>query len=220
MSSPQPPSSRCTETSQADADKLTAQWLALLDKLCELRAQEAGDNVHYYGLIQPNASRAQAIVVGLASNPSRENPGSIEASCAAGVSYSGDDVFTSDTLYHELGHAHSQSHSPGCDAASADPDYAYGSGGDIGVWGWDARDNSLKDPSRYKDFLSYCTPYWVSDYVFNKLVTPVQKIASMAAPTLPRQKTLMQTVFVLEDGRDPVPDLLRVVGLKPVESRG
>jgi hypothetical protein len=188
-----------TIMSQSDADKLTSEYLRMLDKLCALRDSEAGDNVHYYGLISPNATRPQVLVTGLATNPARENPGAIAASCAVGVSYAGDDEYASDTFYHELGHAFSQSHSPGCDAGLPDEDYPYDDG-KIGVWGWDRRSGELKKPTSNSDFMTYCTPYWVSDYTYNKLLEPVQTLAKLAHPTPDRRTQKYRTLFVRQDG--------------------
>ena len=42
--------------------------------------------------------------------------------------------------------------------------------GKIGVWGLDVGAESLKSPSTHFDFMSYCGPDWVSDYMYEKVL--------------------------------------------------
>lgn len=72
---------------------------------------------------------------------------------------------------HETGHNMGRNHSPCGGAASPDPDYpaAYGDAF-IGVWGYDSVLNELHDPAVDHDIMAYCTPNWVSDYVYKKIL--------------------------------------------------
>ncbi|HJV38253.1 MAG TPA: IPT/TIG domain-containing protein [Geothrix sp.] len=70
---------------------------------------------------------------------------------------------------HETGHNMGRHHSPCGSAADADPDYPY-AGGAIGVWGYDTTAGLLKSPTTYKDIMGYCSPNWVSDYVYKKIL--------------------------------------------------
>jgi len=70
---------------------------------------------------------------------------------------------------HETGHNMGRPHSPCGTAASPDPNYPY-PGGLIGVWGYDTTTGQLKSPATYKDIMGYCTPDWVSDYVYKKIL--------------------------------------------------
>ena len=98
-----------------------------------------------------------------------------------GIGYSGNT--TIDTVAHEVGHAHGREHAPcGLYGQPSDPNYPY-SAGNIGVWGYDISKNKLKDPA-YADVMSYCSPFWVSDYTFSGIHSRVQKVAKQrrAAP--------------------------------------
>ena len=69
-------------------------------------------------------------------------------------------------IAHELGHNMNLSHAP-CGGASV-PDRAFPyRDGSSGAWGYDINGGILVNPSR-PDLMSYCGPYWVSDYHFTK----------------------------------------------------
>lgn len=69
---------------------------------------------------------------------------------------------------HETGHNMGRNHSPCGGAASPDPNYPY-AGALIGKWGYDSVLNALHSPSE-KDIMAYCSPNWVSDYVYKKIL--------------------------------------------------
>ncbi|MFO0677369.1 MAG: M66 family metalloprotease [Polyangiaceae bacterium] len=77
-------------------------------------------------------------------------------------------------MVHEVGHAHGRPHAP-CGVSDTDPSFPY-SGGTIGVWGYDFRSKALVSPNTGKDFMSYCTPEWVSDYTFGKLFERIRTV--------------------------------------------
>ena len=70
-------------------------------------------------------------------------------------------------IAHELGHNLSLWHAPCGGAGGPDPYYPH-NGGSIGAWGYDHRGDSLIDKDEAKDLMSYCKPWWVSDYHFEK----------------------------------------------------
>ena len=89
---------------------------------------------------------------------------------AAGVAYSpGRAAFaglSSGTFAHELGHNMSLAHAPCGGASGPDPGYPYPNAS-IGSWGYDFREGGrLASPARHHDLMSYCGPYWISDYHF------------------------------------------------------
>ena len=52
-----------------------------------------------------------------------------------------------------------------------DPEYPY-KNGLIGKGGFDFFWNkTLKDPAEFHDVMSYCFPWWISDYSFNEALT-------------------------------------------------
>ena len=70
-------------------------------------------------------------------------------------------------MAHELGHNLSLRHAPCGGALGSDPAYPYDDGS-IGAWGYDHRGDSLIGKDRAKDLMTYCDPYWVSDYHFEE----------------------------------------------------
>ena len=67
-------------------------------------------------------------------------------------------------LAHEIGHNWNRNHSPCGNPAGVDPNYPY-FGGVIGVYGFDVATQTLFAPTIY-DVMSYCHPYWISDYTY------------------------------------------------------
>ncbi|MDE2772105.1 MAG: Ig-like domain-containing protein [Gemmatimonadota bacterium] len=77
-------------------------------------------------------------------------------------------VASSSVIAHEFGHNLSLSHTPCGRPAGVDPAYPY-AGASPGIWGYDFSEGGrLVPPTEYKDLMSYCEPYWVSDFSFDK----------------------------------------------------
>lgn len=117
----------------------------------ELRARRnaAGSGAYYYGYLD------HGTLFGMAE--------AIPAPVAYGTTNDGVVTFA-----HELGHDLGLFHGPCGGAGGPDPAYPY-AGALIGVEGYDPRSDSFLDPESYYDFMSYCSPEWVSDYHFDKL---------------------------------------------------
>ncbi len=79
-------------------------------------------------------------------------------------SWSSFSVLDSETIAHEFGHNRNLYHAPCGGAGGPDRYYPYGSG-NIGAWGYDSRTGDLV-PTDQPDLMSYCDPYWISDYQF------------------------------------------------------
>ena len=125
-------------TSTNDIFKLLAQVTAL-------RAMERGTG-HYMGMIR---------------NPQGD----------AGVAYAGGGWTTVSrpdgrVIAHEFGHNMSLLHAPCGGTQLVDGRYPYRDGS-IGAWGYDPGSEKLVSRS-HKDLLSYCGPYWISDYHFSR----------------------------------------------------
>ena len=67
-------------------------------------------------------------------------------------------------IAHELGHNMSLGHAPCVAIAQIDPAFPT-SNGSIGAWGYDVAREKLVPPATW-DFMSYCSPRWISDYSF------------------------------------------------------
>ena len=79
-------------------------------------------------------------------------------------SWSSFSVLDSGIIAHEFGHNRNLYHAPCGGAGGPDRYYPYGSG-NIGAWGYDSRTGDLVPPDQ-PDLMSYCDPYWISDYQF------------------------------------------------------
>lgn len=125
------------------------------------------DDVYYYALVAPDVSRAaycgRSCVTGQSYVVSDITDATIRV--GSGVGFTGDD--TAWTFAHELGHLFGREHAP-CSTSGADARYPY-RGAALGVWGWDARDNTFFDPTMTTDFMGYCDPQWLSDYTYRAL---------------------------------------------------
>jgi Peptidase M66 len=108
-----------------------------------------------------------------------------EGSCC-GVGYVGYPIAVGNaevrTIQHELGHNLGQEHAPCPGMPDFDANYPY-KDGNLGTWGFDPRSNTLIDPSKHYDLMSYCGPDWVSSYMYDRVQTFVEKKPSTASFT-------------------------------------
>ena len=63
------------------------------------------------------------------------------------------------------------------DEVGTDPQYPH-EGGVIGVWGWSTLDNLTHPPNTHFDYLSGCSPQWVSDYTWQGVMSVVKELTS------------------------------------------
>lgn len=139
-------------------------WSTVLNEIRLLRIAD-GNSRHYYGVVRVNYSSGLA---GL---------GYLPGTAAIGWDYlpSGSSVAA-----HEWGHNFNRPHSPCGGASNPDPAYPYASGG-IGTYGIDPVDGSVRSPSQFYDFMSYCNPVWTSDYTYNLILQYRGSQAGVAA---------------------------------------
>jgi Peptidase M66 len=108
-----------------------------------------------------------------------------EGSCC-GVGYVGYPIAVGNanirTIQHELGHNLGQEHAPCPGMPDFDANYPF-KDGNLGTWGFDPRSNSLMDPSKHYDLMSYCGPDWVSSYMYDRVQTFIEKTPSTASFT-------------------------------------
>jgi hypothetical protein len=169
------PSSKVTITVRAPLpwstpiDPAGAGWDEMINGIADLRTTDnAPADVYYVGAFEPAATInqfcSQGCILGVAPLTSAVDVGQ---RLALIVGYAGQEP--ADTLNQELAHAMGRSHAPCGGAAGPDPKYPY-AGAKIGQWGFDVMKSTFINPtSVYRDFMSYCTPIWISDYTFNAL---------------------------------------------------
>lgn len=131
-------------------DHMRATWLA-----------EGSPDFYYYGVIPQEVGG----IVGLGYV---DNPQPHVFRQAVGWDYPGYE-YRSTTMAHELGHNMGRNHAPCGGPASPDPLYPYFNAS-IGVFGYEVDRGDLKNPSVYKDLMSYCDPEWISDYTYKAIM--------------------------------------------------
>ncbi|MBX3187159.1 MAG: hypothetical protein KF819_09095 [Labilithrix sp.] len=186
-------------------------WGELLQGLMQLRrADKAPRDVYYIGVFTPKATldefcRNGGCVLGIAPQ-AQERDVNLRIALVLGYRNRG----SAGTLAQELAHAMGRMHAPCGRPDAIDPDFPYGGGG-IGVWGYDLLTKEWKNPgARLRDFMSYCSPVWISDYtwsgLFERMDVLTQQQAALDAANggsgapAPAART-MQTFMVGRDGK-------------------
>jgi hypothetical protein len=87
-----------------------------------------------------------------------------------------------ETFVHEVGHTQGRRHveCPGTEAGGTDPSYPYPNG-QIGVWGFGVRSFRFLHPTATTDYMSYCHPYWVSDWQWRATYQRIRTLSSWDA---------------------------------------
>ncbi|HSJ08566.1 MAG TPA: hypothetical protein VK928_01605, partial [Longimicrobiales bacterium] len=137
-------------------------WSRLLNEIRLLRGAD-GSSRYYYGVFKPSYSSGGTGLgyIGL--------PAAIGVDWATGSSNSGGTSWRAMTAAHEWGHNFGRAH-VGCgNPANPDVNYPY-EGGRLGLHGWDMRTNEIRLLGSHFDLLSYCLPYWSSDYTYNAVM--------------------------------------------------
>lgn len=160
-------------------------WDTLLNAISQERTSaNVPFDEYYYGIFEPddsfNSFCSGGCVAGLGFIG---EPGGEYSRAAIGLGYGGD--MAAWTAVHELGHNHGRPHSPCGGVSGADPNFPH-SGGSIGVWGMDIFGHQLVSPT-YKDFMGYCDPSWISDYVYEEVLSFMQDTGGAASWHVPEE---------------------------------
>ncbi len=136
----------------------------LLQALAQARAADDPDpSVYYYGLVDPCDGYPPGLLgqaIAIAGPPTMEN-GQQRISTGR---WNGSGAAAAETFVHEVGHTQGRRHVR-CSGGEAGIDAAYPhAGGRIGVWGFGIYDFELRSPSGGRDYMTYCSNEWVSDY--------------------------------------------------------
>lgn len=154
-------------------------YLQALQAIAAVRLSEAPDRT-YYGMMPPIEGIAGG---GIASvgNP-----------IAVGSQYQGENLGAG-MAAHELGHTFGLLHANCTENTDSDPEYPHPNG-TIGVFGRDAFTGEMFPPDWF-DLMSYCPPYWISDYHYLKAQefrkAQAQSLATAVANVRHDQRTLV-----------------------------
>jgi hypothetical protein len=136
---------------------VAANWSKLLQELQAIRTGEGARDEYYHGII---GSFSGIPYGGLAYRPTAPS-----STARSGLSY--DRIPGSpETIAHELGHNLGRMHAPCGSPSNIDPWYPH-SNAALGSAGYDLVSGGLRHPAQHRDYMSYCTPRWTSDYTFD-----------------------------------------------------
>jgi hypothetical protein len=175
-------------------------WSDLLDATCAARQSDApADEVYYFGMLAPadsfDAYCGGSCVTGLGVVTT--DPDDVSGRCASGLGFS--DERSANTALHEVAHALGRAHAPCGNPSQVDPSYPY-PGAAIGSQGYDLATKQLLGAS-FVDFMSYCTPVWISDYTYSGLFERIAHVNGTAKSVVERRATLpWRDVLVGGDG--------------------
>ena len=164
---------------------LRSEWSRLLRELDSTRSVE-GSQRQWYGLINVSGASSYPLLgLGYVGHP-----------VAIGVDYL---PTASRVAAHEIGHNWNQWHVDCGNPGDVDPNYPYANGS-IGVWGYDTTTSTLLSPFEYSDLMSYCSPKWISDYIYGRVMQYRAASAAMfPASIMPGDEVLVVSGYVDQD---------------------
>jgi len=176
-------------------------FVGVLAALAQYREEvEPADNVYIYGLLDPCDGFPPGLLGQAIGIPGEATPELAPQRISTGR-WLGSGLPTSETFVHEVGHSQGRRH-VFCSGGEAGIDAAYPhSGGRIGVWGFGIYDFELRSPTGARDYMTYCSNEWVSDYSWEQTLEVIETLTSwdVQGPEAEREPLLMG--IVLPDGR-------------------
>jgi hypothetical protein len=160
-------------------DDANGAWITILSELATMRIIEhRGQDEHYYGVAHLPYTGG-IIGIGYLGYP---------------VAMGSDSSTRDQIVAHELGHNWGRSHSPCGNPSGPDPQYPYANGS-IGAYGFDVPTRTSYSPATHYDIMSYCRPYWVSDYTYTGVLDFIMGIFTVpfmrAARSAPEEPSLV-----------------------------
>jgi len=156
-------------------------FFSLLNRIVQYRSQLGLDpNVYMYGLFDNCGAcigDGGGCLLGVAPGTPGATQGEAGQRAAIGVRYLSGNEVGIETFVHEIGHTQGRQHiaCPGGQSAGPDPSYPHDDGG-IGVWGFGVRDFGIRNASNHKDYMSYCSPTWVSDWQWSATFARIKSL--------------------------------------------
>ena len=137
-----------TTTNPLQSDDANNAWNQILSEIAALRVAE-GSTRTYYGVVRTGYTSG-LVGRGFIGHP---------------VAIGYDEVVDRGRITaHELGHTWNRDHSPCGNPPQQDPAFPYPIG-NIGRFGFDVRERTLKPPET-RDIMGYCGDPWISDYTY------------------------------------------------------
>jgi hypothetical protein len=171
----------------------------MLDQVRELRASDApASDLSYYGMVRQAETFGDycqgTCTTGIAGF------GSMNGTTGAGmgIGFAG---AAASTFVHELGHIYRRPHAPCGEPSAPDQSYPYPNAG-LGSWGYDLRTHELFEPTTHVDFMSYCSPDWISDYSYQQILERIVVVNQRAGLRVSGELPLrtFRTLRVAHDG--------------------
>jgi hypothetical protein len=182
-------------------------WQGVLQQVEALRQIEAGSS-YYYGVVHPNYLSG---LVGLGYvGDARFNQFRTAVGWDNRVAYGQIGTYAGEAYAHELGHNLSLSHAPCGGASNPDPVFPYVGGG-IGRSGYNVVTGAIIPTTNF-DMMGYCSPTWISDYSYRRILTYLANAmvrASLAAPATPQRAVVLSGT--VRDGHAEILPALEVV---------
>ncbi len=150
----------------------------VLSALAQRRAaDDPAPNVYYYGLLDPCDGYPPGLLgqaIGIPDAPTME----LSQERIATGRWWGSGELAAETFVHEIGHTQGRYHVL-CSGGEAGADIAYPHPqGRIGVWGFGIYDFKLRSPSISRDYMTYCSNEWVSDYSWEQTLDVIEILTS------------------------------------------
>jgi hypothetical protein len=174
-------------------------FTGILAELAATRvADGVEDNVYYYGLIQPCDGFPPGLLgqaLGIPDSPTRENAGQRVSTGR----WNGSGTAAAETFVHEVGHSQGRRHVR-CSGGEAGVDASYPhENGRIGVWGFGIHDFRLHTPTGGRDYMTYCSNEFVSDYGWEQTLEVIEVLTSWDFEGAPPQPAGAVLAGVLHD---------------------
>ncbi|MBX3227081.1 MAG: hypothetical protein KIT84_35900 [Labilithrix sp.] len=163
-------------------------WSELLNTVMNMRAEEeVDDDVYYIGVFTPAPTLREfcmsgggGCILGIApaSGYNAELDTNMSLRSALVLGYQTEK--SGGTLAQELAHAMGRLHAPCGNPNAIDKKYPY-EDARVGTSGWDPLTKELKSGEDHADFMSYCSPVWVSDYTWKAIHQRMNKVTDVMA---------------------------------------
>lgn len=176
-------------------------WSGNLDRLRQRRQMDApAADIYYYGLLKPANSLRDfcrgGCTTGIGYVPGGSGNNQAAQRVSMGIGFA--DNASAETMAHEVAHNHGRSHAPcGNGISGVDGNFPY-NGGQVGVYGYDTRNQRLIAPDR-TDLMGYCSNKWLSDYTYDALMSRVATVNGAMDVLVPPELVREWNVLLLDD---------------------